>query len=192
MVKDLFGFEVAQIEPTTRAELTAEYVRSILHYDPVTGIWRWREIIGTRNLYAGQRAGSINQDTGYRNIRISNIACVSARLIWLYMTGEWPPNEVDHINTDKSDDMWDNLRLANHTQQRWNTNVTSRNTSGYKCVYPQKRDGRWYATITIDGKRVFLGSFSTKERASIAYINAAIRYQGEFARAQQSPKKELF
>jgi hypothetical protein len=51
---------------------------------------------------------------------------------------------------------------------------------------------KYHARIGAKGRKIHLGLFRTKEEAAIAYINAAIKYHGEFARARQSPKKDLF
>ncbi len=98
------------------------------------------------------------------------------------MTGEWV-DEVDHENTVRSDNRWDNLRAATRGQNRANCGAYKNNTSGLKGVSFYKRTGKWKAQIQASGKKTFLGYFLTKEAAHQAYAHAANEYFGEFARA---------
>jgi hypothetical protein len=167
----------------TRNDLSAAYVRSLLDYDPATGIftWRWRNVIGNWNLrYAGRRAGSVGWD-GYRTIGIDKTNYRSSRLAWLWMTGSWPEHQVDYKNRDVSDDSWENLRPATHAQNARNAKVRKDSESGLKGVRREKKGRGWSARIQVDGKRRFLGYFSTKEEAWAARRQAAVREHGEFA-----------
>jgi HNH endonuclease/AP2 domain len=198
VAKDLFGQEI-EIDlfgtpkvPFTkfrerRNDLTAEFVRSILRYDPDTGFWTWIAKPNDKSPYLpGMRAGHRGQ------ICINWIKYKTTHLAFLYMTGEWPPNMVDHENLEPFDDRWKNLRLANRSQNTNNSGPRSNNKSGYKGVYFENKSKKYYAKITVDGVTRYLGPFGKKEDAAIAYVNAAIKYHGEFARAQYSPKKDLF
>ena len=138
-MKDLFGFEIeldsfgtpkvpfikerrntGYLNPVSSSTLTVEELRSILHYDPATGIWTWKTHHSKR-ARKGERAGkTVDKSTGYRRICINHILYKSSRLAWFYMTGEWPPTDVDHENTDKSDDRWRNLRLATESNNSMN------------------------------------------------------------------------
>lgn len=95
---------------------------------------------------------------------------------------ELAPGEVcDHINGDILDNRRVNLRLATVRQNAQNQSIRADNTSGYKGV-SQQQNGRWRATICIDGRNKHLGYFATAEEASTAYVNAAQQHFGEFAR----------
>jgi hypothetical protein len=82
------------------------------------------------------------------------------RLAFLYMTGSLPPADVDHVNGVRNDNRWSNLRLATRSQNMWNVK---------RCTGAYQQNGRWYASIKVDGKRRSLGGYSTKEDASAAY-----------------------
>ena len=84
------------------------------------------------------------------------------------------------------------IRLATQTNNAHNHTLNSNNTSGYKGVYYVKTCHQYMARIKINGRNIYLGIFHTKESAALAYLNAAIKYHGEFAKAQQSPRKDLF
>lgn len=98
------------------------------------------------------------------------------------MTGEWPPEEVDHRDLDKSNDRWENLRLGDHGQNQSNSRARKHNITGVKGV-SATRDGKYQAKISIDGQTVSLGRFETIEAAHAAYCAAAKAKRGSFFRA---------
>lgn len=90
---------------------------------------------------------------------------------------------VDHVHVDNTlDNRRENLRSASRSQNKANGHKYSNNTSGYKGVTWSKRKHVWIARVGVNGKRIHLGSFHTKEDAHAAYCEAAVRYFGEFAR----------
>lgn len=92
-------------------------------------------------------------------------------------------NELpDHINHDGLDNRRCNLRLATRSQNAINTRLTTRNTSGFKGVYWHKPSKKYRATIKVNDRRIYLGSFVDPAVAYQAYCEAAERYFGEFAR----------
>ena len=101
----------------TNSQLTVERLRELLSYDPATGKFLWR--VGRQCMRAGAVAGA-TEVQGYRVIKIDGKIYKAHRLAWLYVTGEWPPEEIDHKNTDPQDNVWSNLRLATHSQNQAN------------------------------------------------------------------------
>lgn len=153
-----------------RAMKTAQELRLIFAYDPQTG----------NLLQHGKRAGYI-MGTGYRLLSVNKKRIYAHRLIWCLVTGEWPTLEIDHINRDKSDNRWTNLRLASRQDNARNQSITAKNTSGFKGVSFHKRTGKWRADIKVEDSQKSLGSFTTPEQASLAYREAAMKYFGAFA-----------
>ena len=88
--------------------ITQKHLKEILDYNTETGIWTWR-VNQARRIKIGQRAGTIISD-GHRHIGISGKFYKAHRLAWLYMTGEFPKDEIDHINGVPDDNRWCNLR----------------------------------------------------------------------------------
>lgn len=161
------------------ADITAKLVRELLSYDPETGVLTWR-VNRSGSALAGTRAGSTRK-SGYRSVHIKGVLCVEHRVIWLYVHGKWPADQVDHINCDRSDNRLRNLRLATNAENQRNCPVRRDNKLGIKGVY---RVGRRYRSSIRDNGRVkHLGYFPTKEEAREAYTAAAIRLYGEFARS---------
>lgn len=160
--------------------LTHERLQEILNYDPEIGVFRWR-ISPRYRITPGDRAGSIG-GKGYRHIQIGGRKYRCNRLAWLYMTGEWPDDLVDHKNGDKADDRWDNLRPANLAQNNWNAGAKRNSKSGVKGVYWHRRLSKYTADIRINGRTKHLGVFETIEEASAARNAVAMKTHGEFFR----------
>lgn len=104
------------------------------------------------------------------------------RLIMERVVGrELAPGElVDHIDRNALNNTRVNLRIATNAQNQHNRGKQSDNTSGYKGVFWHRHAQRWKAVIRVNGKRLWLGSFSTPELAHQAYCAAAAQYRGEF------------
>lgn len=163
----------------TQDVITQDRLKEILDYDPETGVFRWRVSPRPGRIIAGQVSGCI-KNTGYRCIQIDNMSYSEHRLAWLYIYGEWPPNQMDHVNTIRNDNRIANLRLASASENcRNRTNI---NKSGYKGV--SWRYNKWRAGIKIKGKSYHLGCFPTLEMAHAAYCEAAKKFFGEFARTK--------
>ena len=160
-------------------KLTQKYLKSILDYNPDTGVFTWI-IRPSYNMKAGGAAGSIN-GKGYNQIRINDIIFLAHRLAWLYMTGNFPEDQTDHINRDKSDNRWCNLRVCTNGQNKANSKKPTNNTSGYKGVRWFKKNKKWGAVIGFNNKDLYLGSYANKHEAAKVYNNKAIGLFGKFA-----------
>lgn len=159
--------------------LTVEKLREALNYNSETGVLTWK-IKPCRNIIIGTRAGTLKRD-GYRYIRFDNIEYLEHRLIWFGMTGKWPKNQIDHINLNKSDNRWINLREATVSQNGMNVSTKINNTTGHKGINKIK-NGKFRARITINNREISLGCFNNVEDAIEEYKKAAKRYHGDFSR----------
>lgn len=157
-----------------------QLLRAAFAYDPKTGIFIYR-IRAARRARIGDVAGSINSE-GYRHIRFEGRAHKAHRLAWLYMTGEWPAKDIDHINGDRADNSWANLREATRSENLANSRVYRAGKCSRKGVH-KSANGKWSARIQKDHTSRFLGYFKTEADASAAYQAAARELFGEFARA---------
>jgi hypothetical protein len=158
-------------------------LREILHYDPETGIFA--RLISTSNcVRTGDVAGCLDKSRGYLIIRIDGRNYLAHRLAFLFMTGIWPPHQIDHVNLDRADNRWVNLRMATGAQNSANTRVKANNKSGFKGVGWCKGRRKWRAQIQANGKQTHLGYRNTCEEAAALYAEAAVKFHGEFARTE--------
>lgn len=157
--------------------LSAEYVRTILDYEPLTGLFTWRQKTA-KCINIGAVAGGIEKN-GYRRIRINGRRYLAHRLAWLYMHGDWPSDQIDHINRVQDDNRSANLRLANQALNNQNRGMSSNNSSGIKGVYWYSRRQVWKATIGFGGKKKHLGYFTTIDAAEHAYKAAVAIHHRE-------------
>jgi len=159
----------------TRARLC-----ELLHYERKTGQFRWRKRMN-RKVLAGDIAGSLAVDR-YRKITIRRKKYRAHHLAWLYVTGEWCPVMIDHRDGDPSNNRWTNLRRATGSQNNANRRLPRNNACRLKGVSRHRR--RWRATIRKNGRRHHLGIFRMPQAAHAAYVKAARKLFGEFARTE--------
>jgi HNH endonuclease len=164
---------------------TPEFLRSIFDYDPETGILRWKRRDDVpkewNTKFAGKIAGTPHSE-GYVSIRIHRRQFYAHRVIIAMMTGEWPEGDGEHIDLDRSNNKWVNLRPGTRSQNMANGSLRSDNTSGFKGVYFHKSAGKYAASIQVNKKSIHLGLRDTKEEAAALYAEAAKEHFGEFAR----------
>jgi len=129
----------------------------------------------------GRKAGCLDP-LGRTLIRIDGTLHLASRLAVFWMTGRWPRHQVDHHNLNKTDNRWANLRPCTQSQNLGNRRMQARNKTGFKGVAFSSKN-RYKAQIAIDNRKVFLGCFETAEQAHAAYVAAAKKVFGEFARA---------
>jgi len=161
--------------------LTIKYLKEILHYAPETGKWTWLVNRNNNQIKAGDEAGHTCKTHKYTIIGIRNKRYNAEKLAWFYMTGHWP-RTIDHIDTNRNNNKWKNLRLATKSQNGANRNVTISNKLKIKGVNYHKASKKYIAQITANKKKHYLGVFNTPEEASLVYQKAASFYHGEFAK----------
>lgn len=154
-----------------------------LEYKPRLGILLWKQ---KPSKHARKKKGDVagyRMTSGYVYIRFNGRHEMAHRVAWYLKTGEWPDRDIDHKNHKKDDNRWCNLRLATDSQNQANRKLPRNNTSGYKGVSWHSHYGKYVASIEVRGKAIWLGAHESKELAAKAYIEAAKKYFGEFARA---------
>jgi hypothetical protein len=155
------------------ANLTAEEVKKILDYRPETGELVWRERTA-RCVQIGDVAGCVDKQ-GYITVGIRKKIYKAHRLAWLIKCNDWPNGLIDHIDGNKSNNRWSNLRLVNETGNSENVRRPSkRNQSGFMGVISV--NGGWRASITVQRKTRYIGTFDTPEKAHQAYLEAKRKF----------------
>lgn len=155
-------------------ELTQERLHHLLDYDPITGVFKWKNPLA-RNVKAGDTAGSVTS-TGHIVIRVRGIYYLAHQLAWLYVFGKMV-ERLDHKDGERDHNAIENLREATNSQNCFNRQNLERG------VYPSGK--RFVAKITVDYQQMHLGTFDTKGEALEARRKAAIKYFGEFANEDQ-------
>ena len=153
--------------------LTQNRLKEVLHYETDTGHFLWKERISIR-IVVGRIAGNVGKN-GYREIKVFGLRTTVHRLAFFYMTGEWPPEDVDHINGNRDDNRWLNLRLVSRSVNLQNRHGPGiKNTTGFLGVSPS--GGKYLAQIRADGCAKYLGRYSTPEEAHAVYVEAKRKY----------------
>lgn len=150
--------------------LTQAELKQLLHYDPETGLFTWL-VRSAARVKIGDVAGGLNPD-GYHLIKICGKKQLAHRLAWLYVYGNWPKNQIDHINRVKNDNKISNLRDVTQQQNQWNLDKRKDNTSGYPGVYSLKNRNKHRVSIYMSGKQISLGYFDCPQEAHNAYLRA--------------------
>jgi hypothetical protein len=158
---------------------TKEYVESLLDYDAETGELRWK-VERSNQIRVGQLVTS-SDSKGYIRVTINGRRHQVHRIAWLLVHGEWPVEEVDHINMVTSDNRISNLRACSHSENRRNTNRYRNNSSGIKGVSWNSASNSWLARLAVNGKNIYAGSFKNLGDAERAVAKLREQYHGSFA-----------
>lgn len=157
--------------------LTIERLKAELDYNPDTGVFIRKKNSG--GLLAGTVAGGTNQD-GYIRLRVGGKKYMAHRLAWFWCHGEFPEDEIDHINCVRDDNRISNLRNSDRVGNCANRRLRKGHSTGLKGV---RRHGKRFVASCGGGADRYLGVYDTAEAAHAAYLKAANDNFGEFARA---------
>lgn len=153
--------------------LSQPRLQELLCYDEHSGLFTWR--IHAGNRMANTAAGSVCKK-GYVDISVDGKSYRAHRLAWLYVHGHFPIGVIDHINGNKSDNRITNLRDVTNARNLLSYRKTNQNnSSGFIGVH--KNHNGWRAEITVHSQNINLGTYPTKEDASIAYVAAKLFYE---------------
>lgn len=155
-----------------------EELKRLLDYDPETGVLTWKartpdmfkmgkksrcDAWNTR--YAGKPAMTAVSSHGYRVGLLNGRLVMAHRVAFKIMTGA-DPEQIDHIDQDKTNNEWGNLKETNHSKNARNRRRASNNTSGTPGVCYVKRENIWRADCyRKPGQKILIGKFATKEQA---------------------------
>ena len=149
-------------------------ILSLLAYEPETGALTWKRK-PNRRITIGSIAGRVD-GYGYVNVKVDGKLHKAHRIAFLLMEGAFPKERVDHINGDRSDNRWCNIRHASPSENSQNiSGPTAKNTSGFLGVTRGLRGKGWIAQIVVNKRRHHLGTFEDPQAAHHAYIAAKKR-----------------
>lgn len=153
-----------------KEEITHGELLQALRYNPETGSFILA--VRRRNSYANKKeAGTINT-IGYRVLTLYGKQYKAHRIAWFYVYGIWPSRDIDHINGNRADNRLCNLRLATPAENHQNRGFDCRNTTGYTGVFKVGTRNLWTAAISVNNRRLNLGTFESPELAYQAYLEA--------------------
>ena len=171
---------------STRPLPAVERLRELFRYEPETGLLI-RIAKSSIRGNVGEVVGSKN-GTGYLYACLDSGRFLIHRIAYKMMTGVDPGEHfIDHINGDRGDNRFDNLRLVSKAENGHNSKRNSRNTSGTVGVVWCKDIEKWVARITVDMVTHFLGYYKNLEDA-VAARKAAEKFYGFSDRHGESGK----
>lgn len=158
--------------------ITQERLKELLSYDPITGTFkRLKQVKYKINL--DKIVGS--NCNGYLIVNLDGKFYRLHRLVWLYMYGKFPENQIDHIDGDRCNNKLQNLREATNSENARNKSKYKKNKSGYKGVYWIEESEKWRASIILDNKKTkHIGLYENLEDAVEAHTLKALELHGEF------------
>jgi len=166
---------------------TPDLLRELLRYEPDTGKLFWRErpiemFTAERHMNAwnarhkNKEAFTASNDRMYRVGDIFSKAFKAHRVIWAIHHGDWPDDQIDHINGVRDDNRIENLRVVTNAENARNKSMRKNNKSGVMGVYWNKCKSKWSAEIQCNGKKIHLGYFTSKDDAAAARAAADVKY----------------
>lgn len=162
-------------------------LKDLLVYDPETGVLVWKERAlsmckteGHRTRwngqYANKPAGTTCKHSGYVILDVFAQPHRAHRVIFALMTGDWPKGQIDHINGNRADNRWANLRDVSKKENGKNQKRSMLNKSGVTGVFWEARARKWRVKINDDKKIHWLGYFHDLEDAVAARKAAEIKF----------------
>src|ERR1700744_4205288 len=166
--------------------LTQEYLKSQVLYEPETGKFFWLVRKSGRQLDK-----PIQYGVSYGSLTLEGTRYALHRLAWFYMNGEWPPEMVDHIDGNSTNNKWSNLRLATYAENAQNRRRRRVSITGVKGVSKHYASNTWHVTVDKDGKRHSLGPFYSIGDAYKAHAKLSKELFGEYHRPDIPRKQKV-
>lgn len=152
----------------------------------ITDIVEYREghlywKIKQRGYEIGDKVGTLSSEDNYLKFNYETIKYRVHLVIYEIHFGPIPPGfEVDHKDTDRTNNWPGNLRLATHQQNSFNRAGNKVATSKYKGVSWINGKQKWRAQIKHNGKNKYIGDFKEEIAAYNAYCKVAKELHGDF------------
>jgi len=137
--------------------ITQKELKELLHYNPITGDFTW---IVSRGYVRNNGVAGCDTIYGYRSIKINQKRYQSHRLAWLHVYGEWPKDQIDHINHVRNDNRICNLRSVTRKENLKNKRAYKASKTGVSGVTLYKPNGRWKVTIGSGYSSGYIGYFT--------------------------------
>ena len=166
----IYNPETGELRFTDRRFYVPPLIRTYKKYNKTVAVK------GRHCIKKSKPAGHIRKTDGYVVIWVDGILYPAHRIAWLYVTGAWPSETIDHINGVTSDNRFCNLREATQAEQCQNICLSKKNKSGFPGVHWHKLTKKWRVQFRIDGKITQIGMFENLKDAIEARLNAKAKY----------------
>lgn len=155
-------------------KFTKEYFEDFFSCNPEEGVLTWKISPRRSKVIVGSVAGIVDRE-GYLFVHVRGFNHRVHRVIWVMATGV-APEQIDHINGNRSDNRIENLRSVSNQENARNQKLRCTNSSGHAGVCWHTRFDKWIAQIRIDGRYKYLGMFAEKDAAIAARKSAEAVY----------------
>jgi hypothetical protein len=168
-----------ELASDVRQPLTQKLLQELFDYNEDSGLLTRLKGVGG-STYSGEVVGHVHGRRGYRVVIVNGKPYQAHRLVWLLKTGDLPDAEIDHINGNRADNSWGNLRLATKEQNQHNAKLRSDNKSGVKGM---KRNRDYLeCRVAHEGEVAYKCFKASEEDLAIAWLRETrMRLHGEFA-----------
>jgi hypothetical protein len=145
-----------------------------LEYNPDTGEFRWLRYVSPTCSLSWFKGKITN---GYYCIGYKGKTWRAHRLAWLLMTGDFPLKEIDHLDRDRGNNKWENLRDTSRTLNQYNKNkCKNKYTSMYPGVRLHKPSGKYTATVCYKNQKYHVGYYTCEKEAYKAYLDKQLEF----------------
>jgi hypothetical protein len=146
-----------------------ETLMECLDYCPESGDWVWRR--ATNNRYVGKPAGRVNQ-SGHVIITVHGRNIYANKLCFVYQEGRWPTHRITHLDGDRQNLAWDNLKERVPKRDEVGTkkmlNCKTWGAVPHKGISYDSHSGRYYGKIMRNKKSFKTHACHTIEEAVLA------------------------
>lgn len=155
-----------------------DFLKEHISYDPLTGIFTWKKLPKYSKKKIGDTIGILTTQ-GYLFVYVKGQTVLLHRLAFLLMNGSFPSEVVDHIDQNKLNNKFNNLRLASYSQNACNSK-TRKSETNIRNVYFNKKLNKFEVKIKHKYKSYFFGLFDSAKEAEQVAIKERKRLHGEY------------
>lgn len=139
-----------------RAKITQELIQQLFNYNSETGDLKWK-----RAPYTKSKKGLIvrTKRNGYYTVKIYGKDYLVHRIIWLYVYGYFPENDIDHIDRNRINNKISNLREVSRQCNQRNVGLRRNNKTGIIGISFNTINFVWLASISVNNKYYNLGQY---------------------------------
>ena len=115
-----------------------------------------------------------NSTSGYLRVGLPRGQTVYVHVLAWFLRYGYIPSilEIDHVDGDRTNNAFTNLRLTTRVQNQANRAPNKSGKSRFKGVFKGSKN-KWIASLSYKGIRYYLGQFNCETSAALAYNKKA-------------------